>query len=47
MTQMISTDTKHEDEFMDLSTFKLNIKYKMPGYKISMKGKKSNPWAMD
>ena len=33
---------EHEDEFKDLSTYKLNIKYKIPGYKISLKGKKSN-----
>ena len=33
---------EHEDEFKDLSTYKLNVKYKIPGYKISLKGKKSN-----
>ena len=33
---------EHEDEFKDISTHKLNVKYKIPGYKISLKGKKSN-----
>ena len=29
---------EHEDEFNDLSTYKLNVKYKIPGYKLSKKG---------
>ena len=31
---------EYEDEFKDLNIYKLNVKYKIPGYKISMKGKK-------
>ena len=26
---------EHEDEFMNMSTYKLNMRYKIPGYKIS------------
>ena len=33
---------EHEDEFENISTYKLNIKYKIPGYRISQKGKKNN-----
>ena len=33
---------EHEEEFENISTYKLNIKYKIPGYKISQKGKKNN-----
>ena len=33
---------EHEDEFDNMSTYKLNIKYKVPGYKLSKKGKKSS-----
>ena len=33
---------EHEDEFKDMSTYKLNVKYKIPGYKISMKGKRQS-----
>ena len=32
---------EHEDDFNNISTYKLNVKYKIPGYKISKKGKKS------
>ena len=28
---------EHEDEFSNMSTYKLNMKYKIPGYKISQK----------
>ena len=31
---------EHEDDFNNISTYKLNVKYKIPGYKISIKGKK-------
>ena len=33
---------EHEEEFENISTYQLNIKYKIPGYKISQKGKKNN-----
>ena len=33
---------EHEEDFENISTYKLNIKYKIPGYKISQKGKKNN-----
>ena len=26
---------EHEDEFSNMSTYKLNVRYKIPGYKIS------------
>ena len=29
--------TKHADEFKDITTYKLNVKYKIPGYKITRK----------
>ena len=32
---------EHEDDFNNISTYKLNVKYKIPGYKISKKGKKT------
>ena len=32
---------EHEDDFNNVSTYKLNVKYKIPGYKISKKGKKT------
>ena len=28
---------EHEDEFSNISTYKLNVKYKIPGYKISQR----------
>ena len=31
---------EHEDDFNNISTYKLNVKYKIPGYKISKKDKK-------
>ena len=31
---------EHEDEFNNVSTYKLNVRYKIPGYKISKKDKK-------
>ena len=34
--------TECEDEFENISTYKLNLKYKIPGYKISQKGKRNN-----
>ena len=33
---------EHEDDFNNISTYKLNVKYKIPGYKISKKGKKTS-----
>ena len=33
---------EHEEEFSGLSTYKLNIRYKIPGYKISQKRDKEN-----
>ena len=36
---------EHEKEFENISTYKLNIKYKIPGNKISQKGKKNNDTA--
>ena len=29
--------TKHADDFKDITTYKLNVKYKIPGYKITRK----------
>ena len=31
---------KHEDEFRDMTTYKLNVKYKIPGYRITQSKKK-------
>ena len=33
---------EHEEEFSGLSTYKLNVRYKIPGYKISQKRDKEN-----
>ena len=33
---------EHEDEFANMSTYKLNIRYKIPGYKISQPKPKEN-----
>ena len=33
---------EHEDEFANMSTYKLNIRYKIPGYKISQPKPREN-----
>ena len=33
---------EHEDEFSNMSTYKLNIRYKIPGYKISQPKPREN-----
>ena len=34
----------HEDEFEGLSTYKLNVKYKVPGYKLTWKTSDNNKY---
>ena len=38
---------EHEEEFNNMSTYKLNVKYKIPGYKLSKKGSKAAKAAGD
>ena len=33
---------EHEDEFANMTTYKLNMRYKIPGYKISQKKDKTD-----